>query len=208
MTRYQLPLFPDEMLPRIIEIFPSVIARWFTLQDVRARQDALYLSGMALRVYGRIEHWSSSNDLLENPTFVSLWFTFWNALEAYTMAGRKATTQGYQKPEWKGFVERVLSEDELAQCDEWKPKPAEIIEAMCALSQAGYDLKISYNAAKEQGNATLVDQRAKLPTTGYALSARGTNCADALKILVYKHYHLLGGDWSTLLSQTPRTKRG
>lgn len=205
---FQDHFFPDRKLPALVCIFPSSVEAAKQAHSREDRLEAHYLDVLATKVYDRVMGWSNEGQLTESSKFIYQWFTFWNAMEARMPAKRgKASTQ-YEKQEWRGFVERTLSEDELAQADDYKLKPAELAESMCALAEAGYDIKLSYNTQHKTASATLIDQRPKLPTSGYALSARGTNCVDAYKLLLYKHTVVLAQDWTPLLAAKPRQVRG
>lgn len=204
----QTHFFPDEPLPRLVEVFPSVVARWLVARDRNTRYTGHYLGAQATRIRERMTSWSNSTDLLESGAFVGLWFTFWNGLEEAKMSSKKAGTNFDSKPQWKGFVERPLSDEELSQCDAWQPPDAELIEALSHMAETGYDVKLSYNSGRKVATATMIDNRPRLATSGYALSAMDGNCGKAYKMLVYKHYHLLEQSWDALLATPPRPKRG
>jgi len=205
---FQDHFFPDRRLPALVCIHVSWVEVAKRSPRHQDRLDAHYLDTLAEKVYQRVMTWTGEGQLTDSPRFVLQWFTFWNAMEAMMPAKRgKANTQ-FERQEWKGFVERPLSDDELQQADDYKIKPAELAEAMCALSEAGYDIKLSYNQQHKSASATIVDQRPNLRTSGYALSARGTNCVDAFKLLLYKHTVLLAQDWQGLLEQPRRSQRG
>lgn len=130
--------------------------------------------------------------------------------EKYAMATRtknnKQTT--YNRPDWKGFLERPMSDEELEHADEWKPKPLEIFELVHAVVEDGYDLSLSYNHNFKAATATIKDVRESRVTGGYALSAKDDTAPMALKLVLYKHFTLLEKDWSKLLDQPKRSKRG
>lgn len=121
---------------------------------------------------------------------------------------RKPTPTQTNRPEWKGFLERNLTDGELEAADAWQPKPIQIFELVHALLEDGYDLSLSYNHNFKAATATIKDVRESRATGGYALSAKDDNGAAALKLVLYKHFTVLDRDWSQLLDQPKRSKRG
>jgi len=103
---------------------------------------------------------------------------------------------------------RKLSDEELAGCDEWKPNAREIWDKVDALITQGFRLTLSYNTKTKLASVTMIDNREKSSTAGYAVSSADTDGALALKTALYKHLTVLGEDWSSILDTTPRAKRG
>jgi len=126
------------------------------------------------------------------------------------MATPKGKSREFQsnKPEWKGFIERPLTEAELATLDEWKPKPAELFELVHRLLEDGYNLSLSYSQKLKSATCTLKDENPERKSAGYALSSHDTNGYEALKMAMYKHHACLETDWTSLLGTPPKAKRG
>ena len=124
------------------------------------------------------------------------------------MAGKKPTTFSGNRPEWKGFLECTLHDDQLTAADAWKAKPAEIFEYVHALLEDGYDLSLSYQAKDKSFTVTLKDIQPGRSTAGYAISTRDGNAADALKLALWKHFNVLVRDWSSLLAAPVKPRRG
>lgn len=142
-------------------------------------------------------------------------YKFWRTLRAFaeeraTMAGRtrKQERQQNERAEWKGFLDRRLSDDELAALDESKPKPSELFGAIDDIMQDEYRFIVSYNRRTKLASVTLVDDNPERKTGGFALSSSDTDCAGALKMAVFKHMVLLERDWSTLMDQPAKSRRG
>lgn len=141
--------------------------------------------------------------------------SFWRSLNVYRseraiMAKRKVQQERSQndRAEWIGFLDRRLSDDELAALDESKPKPTELWAAIDDIIAAGYRFILSYNKRTKLASVTLIDDNPERKTGGYALSSSDTDGAGALKMAVFKHVVLLERDWSSLLDQPAKVRRG
>jgi hypothetical protein len=83
------------------------------------------------------------------------------------------------------------------------------MSSLAAVVEGGLAFSLNWNSERETANATLMDKREASACKGYALSAFGLDVTDALKILLYKHLNLLGGDWKELLDKPQSAnKRG
>lgn len=122
---------------------------------------------------------------------------------------KKNLTFENQRPEWKGFLERKLTDEELTALDNWKPKPAELFEQIHAILEDEYDISLSYSQKTKLSTCTLKDIKHGRDTAGYALSSADSDGASALKMAVYKHVACMEKKWGTLLGQPPpRGRRG
>lgn len=135
----------------------------------------------------------------------------WNLLDEYrentgTMP-KKTTRQLDERPEWKGFLDYRMTDEQIVQCDNWKPKPAEMWDLLDGVLLADYRLTLSYNKKTKLASVTIVDEGDR-STAGFALSTSDTDGALALKASMYKHYELLKTDWSALVDTPPRARRG
>ena len=113
-----------------------------------------------------------------------------------------------EKAEWIGFLELRLTDLELEELDNWKPKPAEIWEVVDACIAGGYRFTLSYNNRSHLASCTMIDDNSSRRTGGYALSSSDGDGALALKMAVFKHLKL-SGNWDILLSSdAPKGRRG
>lgn len=113
-----------------------------------------------------------------------------------------------EKAEWKDFLDFRLTDELLAELDEWKPKPAEVWAEVDAAIASGYRLTLSYNPRTHLASCTLICDDALKSWGGYALSSSDEDGALALKMAVFKHIKL-NRDWSSLVDQPrPRGRRG
>jgi len=141
--------------------------------------------------------------------------SFWRTLSVFrserAMATKKRPNperQQNDRAEWIGFLDRRLTDDEIAALDESKPKPSELWAAVDDILSSGYRFILSYNKRTKLASVTLVDDDPDRKTGGYALSSSDTDGAGALKMAVFKHVVLLERDWSSLLDQPAKVRRG
>lgn len=105
------------------------------------------------------------------------------------------------------FLNYRLTEEQLAEFDQLKVTPAQLIVALNSALLEGYRFSFSYNKEKKTANAMFADTRPDSLTYQHALSAYSDDCLDALKLLLYKHQIILSGEWSSLLTEAPITRR-
>lgn len=141
--------------------------------------------------------------------------SFWRTLAVFrserAMAIKKQIKPERQQNDrapWLGFLDRRLTDDELARLDESKPKPTDLWTAIDDIIADGYRFILSYNKRTKLASVTLVDDDVERKTGGYALSSSDSDGAGALKMAVFKHMVLLEGDWSSLLDQPVKVRRG
>lgn len=194
--------------------FP-LIARKFTdegsallLRAASVDDDTWFLVWQADLLMRRLISHREKIDLFTSYKF---WRTFLTFSEVkHNMAGTKRKPEVNQsgRPEWKGFLDRRLAPDELEVLDQSKPKPSELWAAVDDIIQDGYRFMLSYNRQTKLASVTLSDDNSERKTAGYALSSSDVDGASALKMAVYKHMVLLERDWSGLIEQAPRARRG
>jgi len=135
----------------------------------------------------------------------------WGLLSLYKEnVGRMAKVKGRaqdERPEWRGFLDYRMSDEQVMACDNWKPKPSEMWDLLDGMLLADYRLTLSYNKRTKLASVTIVDEGGR-STAGWALSTSDTDGALALKAACFKHYTLLGQDWSGLLDQPQKARRG
>lgn len=127
--------------------------------------------------------------------------------ELYGMPKKTARTN-YERAEWKGFLERRLTDDELEAFDNEVIDPAEIMVSIDKLAGDGYQFKLSYSGALKAYTATMIDQQADRKTAGYALSAADDTALKALAMVLYKFLVILDGDLAQLLNTERPARRG
>lgn len=140
---------------------------------------------------------------------------FWSKLEEYRteMAKRNSTTKRDmvrqdERPEWKGFIDYRLSDEELAELDEWQPSSDDIWVMVDKMINDRRRLTLSYNSRQHLASCTIIDDDSERKTGGYALSSADTDGALALKMACFKHLKL-GEDWTDMLTDDkPHGRRG
>jgi hypothetical protein len=116
--------------------------------------------------------------------------------------------QDNSKAEWKGFLDFRLTDDELNELDQWKPKPSELWIEIDGMIQSGIRCTLTYNAKTHLASCTLIDDSNTRPSGGFALSSADTDGALALKMAVFKHMKL-DRTWASLLDKPmPLGRRG
>lgn len=127
--------------------------------------------------------------------------------ELYGMA-KKPTRTNFDRAEWKGFLERRLTDSELEAFDSEELDPAEILVSLDKLAGDGLEFKLSYSGKLKAYTATMIDQRHGSKTAGYALSAADEVGLKALAMLLYKYLVVLDGELSSLLDAERPARRG
>jgi len=152
--------------------------------------------------------WYHPHDFWSSPRIRKNLTRIESIIEMATTKKRTTTTTTPTREEWKGFLECPLTDAQITQCDEWKPKPTELWEGYDALTRSGVEVKTSYSSVLSAATCTLADQRPNSPTRGYAISARDTTAALAFKMALFKFHFVLEENLTPLLSQAPKSKRG
>ena len=112
------------------------------------------------------------------------------------------------KAEWKGFLDFRLTDEELTELDQWKPKPIELWAEIDVMITAGFRLTLTYNAKTHLASCTIIDDSNTRPSGGFALSSADGDGALALKMAVFKHLKL-DRTWVSLLDKPqPLGRRG
>lgn len=189
---------------------------WFTGQEQKTlTYVSLYSQHETLRLFSMTSTtlWSYLHSYRqpENGAAKRQFSISFTLLRSYFMEYVMATKRPTPTPQRETygqltFLNLRLTDTQLDELDATKVTAAQLLANLVAAVETGYKFSFSYNAEKKQANAMLTDSRKDTPTYNCALSAFSDDCADALKLLIYKHAVVLNGDWSPLLSQQP-TKR-
>lgn len=142
-------------------------------------------------------------------TFLSRFLSFEsNLLRATNMARTKPQAHTNNSVQLS-FLDMRLTPEQLSEVDDLKMSAAQAMTALTSAVMSGLSFSFSYNAERKTANAMFADKRPDSAAFGFALSAFSDDCQDALKLLLYKHYNLLNGDWSSVLTKpAPRQNRG
>jgi len=202
---------PYKTLKLFDELFPRSATHFVTRED-RKKEKQLnvwewqkYMEADVLTLFAASHR--QHEDLFQRTRFILRLGTYREITNH--MAGRKTETRKDDNtPEWKGFLDRKLSDTELDELDGWKPKPSDIWDSVDALITSGFRLTLSYNSKTKLASVTLIDNREKSATAGFALSAADGDGALALKAMIFKHFVILKEDWNSISDTAPRAKRG
>lgn len=198
----------DAKFPKAARKFTMEVSALTTRAKAAVDDDTWFLMLSADVLLTRATSHREKTDLF---TVSSFWRTLAVFREERAVATRKRMVverAQNERAEWVGFLDRRLSDDELAALDESKPKPSELWAAIDDIIAAGYRFILSYNKRTKLASVTLVDDDPLRKTGGYALSSADTDGAGALKMAVFKHVVLLERDWSSLLDQPTKVRRG
>lgn len=107
------------------------------------------------------------------------------------------------------FLDVTLSDADFEALDTAKISASQLVANLVAAVESGFRFSYSYKPETKKANAMFTDTRVGSPTKDKAVSAFSDNCADAMRILLYKHVVVLEGDWSRVnQTQRPRRTRG
>lgn len=155
-----------------------------------------------------LQSYSSPDNFMEKRKTSQTLTRFYVAYERVFMPKKPTANRTNERPEWKGFLERRLTDAELEAFDNEVTTDEDILAATVEITYAGYDVKLSYSERLTAYTCTLVDQDANRKTAGYALSAQDTTGREALRMALYKHFVILEQNWSSLLGGSPTVRRG
>ena len=114
---------------------------------------------------------------------------------------RRARTQrketAYTPPPFVGFIDPYLSPQELQQQKEMPFSEEAAFDSLLKFIEEGFAVKFSYDDNNCCHQATASPKKSNHPYAGMYLIGRGSEPIKALKQLLYKHYHILDGVWST-----------
>lgn len=203
-----LACYVPEAPPTSPPIIPTYITRCEKFYPNHRRASRERAEGFAERLYTQARNWYHPTDMFSSSLAGSRFAGFRLEWQEMATSKRTATVPSSDRPEWQGFLERRLTEDELQTLDDWKPKPAELFELLHRLMEDGYDVSLSYSKKTSQSTCTLKDVQHGRKTAGYALSSHDENGAAALKMAIFKHFSCLDTKWDGLLGEKPKARRG
>lgn len=110
------------------------------------------------------------------------------------MAGRKKEPGNLAG--WEGFAKVELSDSDKEAFGEWELIDEDVFVLMADLLNTGYKLTLSYSDQNNSYNAALTCKDIASPNKGYTLSGYATSWYQALRVVLYKHVVVTGGNWS------------
>jgi hypothetical protein len=205
-----LALYTVEIVQRHNPNWRAVVQSTLSKTDnIRRSTQILLMRAKAEQLFGLLASYRQPDNFFEKSRAANVFAEFRIIYGGYFMPKRQAKPNtSAERAEWKGFIERRLSEPELEEFDNQEFQSLEVLAALDNLLSEDYRLTLSYQAASKSYTATLMDQRLSRSTAGYALSASDASGYTALCMLLYKHIKILGEDWSTLLGEGRPSRRG
>ena len=110
----------------------------------------------------------------------------------------------YTPPPFVGFIDPYLSPAELEKQKEMTLSPEEAFDSLLKFIEEGFSVKFSWDDANCCHQATATPKKPDHPYAGMYLVGRGSEPIKALKQILFKHYHILDGIWSTEFVRTAR----
>jgi len=201
----------DELFPRSaahFDVSALSSAEWRDGMDDNYTQHLWSVTVLADELLRATASFHGTGDYFLTRRHSSRLFLFRQEIAAMANRKPKDAIRDTSKAEWKGFLDFRLTDELLAELDNWKPTPKQIWEVMDKLIASGYRATLSYNPRTHLASCTLIDDDPTRKTGGYALSSADEDGALALKMATFKHLKL-GEDWSSLLGHdAPKGKRG
>lgn len=112
----------------------------------------------------------------------------------------KANENG--KFEFKGFVNIRLSEEHKQAIGALGGNLAQSMQELCGLIYTGYKVAIAYDRFSGAIQVTLTCQDVASTNYGYAISSRHPDIATAIASVLFKHFDIADGVWSSV-ADTP-----
>lgn len=195
------PIFPPPL--------PSLVETAFRWKNLRYQSACRRCETQARLLVARLERHYLPTNFFDLRDILEIFARLTNTIEGEIVMATKSKKQpAFERAEWKGFLDVRLTDAQLEEADAWKCSPLQMLEGVHVLAMEGYKLTVSYSAQAGCSTATLMAGTQQGTASGYAVSARGENSADALKLLLFKHHFVLERDWTKLLTQPPAKKRG
>lgn len=204
VSRYVPPDPPPE-----VHFLPSVYKLARTWRGERYHRNCNEMATSARAFSLRLSTWYNANDFFSNRITLTHLAVFSIAKDyIIPMPTKRKVNDFARESTWKGFLEYRLSDLELMDADQAVITDEELLDGVVTLSESGYKFTLSYNATTKAATATLQAGDLLPKLTGWALSAKGRDGREAVKLLLYKHHECLKGDWLPLLTTEKPIQRG
>jgi hypothetical protein len=195
--------------PAQIRFVSSLYDKARTLADVRYHRPCNILATEGSRFGKRASSWYHASDMFRNKDVLASYARFAIVYQGeLLMAKNTSKTQDFKRDTWKGFLEYRLSDAELLAADEWELSDVNLVIGVMSLIENGYKFTASYKAETGVATCTLQASEALPKLSGWALSTKGANAREAIKLMLYKHFTALEEDWTPLLGADKPVQRG
>jgi hypothetical protein len=112
------------------------------------------------------------------------------------MPAKSPTTTGRKFPE-TAWIRCDLTDEHKKHMKSLKFEPKGALESLERLVEDGFKLTFSRDAKNDCVGAYLTSPKESESDPQLCLSARGPTLTSAIMVLLYKHFELLGEDWSS-----------
>lgn len=109
----------------------------------------------------------------------------------------KKLKSGAEKVPWKGYVSCELNAERKKQFREQAPHPEEFEMNILECLSPGYKLSFSVDTYHDCIQVSWFCGATGDPNAGWCLTARGATVQACFAVLMFKHYVILEGDWSS-----------
>lgn len=102
------------------------------------------------------------------------------------------TSSSFKSISW---VNCNLSDDDISSIENWELSDTELLTALSSLIGEGYAVSVKRSPDNLSVMATIIGQADTCDNVGKGMSAFADTPDDAIKVLLYKHFNLLRGQW-------------
>ena len=121
--------------------------------------------------------------------------TFTMYERAINMASKKARNDERKKADWVGFLNVDMTPTDWELFDNQQVSAGKLFDALDSLVVAGFKFTFTPMPDNASVNVMMYQQFADMPCPGHAISAFAPTTTEALRIVMFKHYEILGGKW-------------
>lgn len=166
-----------------------------SVQEIRkARQ---LFENDAKRLARNIKDWPArwTGEMRANSTTYWIDVILRERTEAIMAAAKVAPKAVKKQPEWKGFVNYVLSAEDKVRFNGWGLDDHDLYPLLAGELAAGYKFTCTFNAQNGTYNASFTCNDEANANAGWCLSAFAPDPYNAMKTLLFKHIEVLGCVW-------------
>lgn len=146
----------------------------------------------------------SPEGFLEHARLVFRWHVKWwlisrlNRSVEVIMARGKSTSAQTAKPpkgQWTQFVDIVVGVADASKIEKAYPAGEDVFNDMAALLEGGYRVSFAYNPSNDAMVCTVTCKAEGSVNEGKTYTSFAGDWFTALKVAMYKHYHVSKGSW-------------
>lgn len=93
------------------------------------------------------------------------------------------------------FVQYELTKDQAAACKAWEFSAEQAWDAITEMVEEGYSFSLKFDDFSSSYACFVNVKGPKIINKGLCLNGRGSSPFKALKQALFKHHHLMDGDW-------------